>query len=214
MEPGTLCTVQHSYAGVQFFLRAGLLVVASPPHRSQLIAARVRGLPVGQVFSVEFVKRLLSPDVGKILGPACVSYADDSTFRPAPADSCRMLTPDDAAIRHALAAALNPTEIEQSGFDAHESPAFGVFADGALCGVASYEIWEPRLAHITVATHPDYRRRGYGRAVVSALAKHALGRGFILQYRALASNENSLALARSLGFLRYASTINARLPTA
>ena len=128
--------------------------------------------------------------------------------------SCRLLLPEDAAICRSFTAALSSAEIEQSGFDSREAPAFGAFASGVLCAVASYQIWEPRIAHITVATHPDYRRHGYGRVAISALAEHAFARNLILQYRALASNENSLKLGRSLGFQQYCSTIYARLSTA
>jgi GNAT superfamily N-acetyltransferase len=201
---------QAMYAGVQFFHRDDWLVIAAPPHRADGIAARVRHLPIGEIFSVAFVERLLSPDVGMILGPAHVSYADAATFCPSPTNGCRPLTADEAADCDALAAALSTTELEQSGFEAHKQPAFGAFTNGVLCAVASYEIWEPRIAPITVATHPAHRRGGHGRAVVSALADHALGQGLVLQYRALAANVNSLALGRSLGFQHYCSTIYAR----
>jgi GNAT superfamily N-acetyltransferase len=211
MEQGVYCTVQQRNSGVQLFLRNDWLVIAAPAHRVEQIAAGVCGLPISEVFCVEFVARLLFPDMGKILGPAHVSYADASMFRPSLTDGCRLLTPDDAAIRQDLAAALSAAELEQSGFNAQDAPAFGAFADGVLCAVASYKIWEPKIAHITVATHPDHRRRGHGRAAVSALAEHALARGFVLQHRALAVNESSLALGCSMGFEHYASTIYARL---
>jgi len=116
-----------------------------------------------------------------------------------------------AAICHSFATALSPADIDQSGFDPGETPAFGVFARDSLCAMASYQIWEPRIAHITVATHPKFRCQGYGRKAVSALAEHAFARKLILQYRALATNENSLKLGDSLGFDHYCSTIYARL---
>jgi GNAT superfamily N-acetyltransferase len=209
-----ICTAQQLYSGVQLFHRDGFLVVASPQHLVDFIATRVRDLPIRNIFSVEFVERLLVPGIEKILGPAHVSYADSSTFNPSPIVSCRLLTPEDSAICQSFTTALSTTEIEQSGFDYKEAPAFGAFANGVLCAIASYQIWEPRIAHITVATHPDYRRHGYGRVAVSALAEHAVARNLILQYRALASNENSLKLGRSLGFQQYCSTIYARLSTA
>lgn len=209
--PAVTCTIQQLYLGAQFFRRDGFLIIASPQYLADSIAAGVSDLPLQKIFSVEFVERLLGSRVEKILGPAHVSYADSSTFRPSPIVSCRSLTPDDAAIGQKFAAALTAAELEQSGFDPKEAPAFGVFSGKDLCAVASYQIWEPRIAHITVATHPGYRRRGYGRVAVSALAEHAFARNLILQYRSLASNENSLKLGRSLGFQQYCSTIYARL---
>jgi GNAT superfamily N-acetyltransferase len=212
--PAVICTVQQLYSGVQLFHRNGFLVVASPRRLIDFIATSVRDLPIGKIFSVEFVQRLPAPGIERILGPARVSYADSSTFRLSPTISCRLLTPDDAAICQSFTEALSVAEVEQSGFDSGEAPAFGAFAAGVLCAVASYQVWEPRIAHITVATHPDYRRLGYGPVAVSALAEHAFARNLILQYRALASNENSLKLGRSLGFQKYCSTIYARLATA
>jgi ribosomal protein S18 acetylase RimI-like enzyme len=209
-----ICTAQRLYSGVQLFQRNRLLIIAAPPHLVDFIATEIRDLPIRNIFSVEFVERLLISRTEKILGPAHVSYADKSTFRSASLTSCRLLTAADAALFQSFTAALIPAELEQSGFDAEETPAFGAFAAGFLCAVAGYRIWEPRIAHITVATHPDFRRRGHGQVAVSALAEDAFSRNLILQYRALASNENSLKLGRSLGFQPYCSTIYARLLTS
>jgi len=208
---GVICTAQQIYPGVQFFQREEFLVVAAPPPLVGFITDEVRGVPIRDIFSIPFVESLRIPGARTILGPARVGYADRSTLNPAPVVSGRLLTLADAAICQVLAAVLSPADIEQSGFHAGDAPAFGVFADNVLCAVASYRIWEPCLAHIIVATHPNYRRRGHGRMVVSGLAQLAFERNMILQYRALASNENSLKLARSLGFQRYCSTIYARL---
>jgi GNAT superfamily N-acetyltransferase len=201
---------QELYSGVQFFQREDWLVIAAPPQRVTPITEWVRGATVSEVFHVGFVEQMLLPDVGKIIGPAHVAYADDTQFHPSPAVSCRMLTAADGEIMHALAASLSRAELEQSGFDADEFTAFGAFADGTLCAVANYQVWEPRIAHITVATHPDHRRRGHARAAVSGLAKHAFAQGLVLQYRALAANTHSLTLGRSFGFRHYCSTIYAR----
>lgn len=201
---------QDLYAGVQFFQREDWLVLAAPPQRMAAIAERVSGKAVREIYTVEYVECLLSPDVGRILGPAYVSYADAANFRLSPTNGCRLLTSNDAAICEELEASLMPEEIEQSGFDAHGSPAFGSFADGVLCAVARYQVWKPCIAHITVATRPEHRRRGHGRAAVSALAEHALAQDLVLQYRALAVNGNSLATGRALGFQHYCSTIYAR----
>lgn len=52
-----------------------------------------------------------------------------------------------------------------------------------------------------VATHPDARRQGLGRAVVSALLSHAISLGLTDVYLEVrVSNEPAIALYRSLGF--------------
>ena len=93
-------------------------------------------------------------------------------------------------------------------------PAFGAFSADVLCAAASYTVWEPSIAHIIVATHPDHRRKGFASAAIGALAADAFARGLILQYRAVAWNTSSLALAHALGFSHYCSTLYVRLRAA
>ena len=209
LAPGVYCTVQQLYAGVQLLERNGRLVVASPPSHAELTRKRVSDLPIEQLFSIDFVARMSAGDVERVLGPAQVLYADIQTFRRSPVPHCRQLTSDDAHRIEALAGTLTASELELSGFNADQPPAFGAFAGGVLCAVASYELWSSQIAHITVVTHRDFRRQGHARAAISALADHALARKMVLQYRAVECNENSLALGRSLGFEYFCSTIYA-----
>ena len=65
---------------------------------------------------------------------------------------------------------------------------------GMLCGVDQGQI-------TNVAVHPEYRRRGIGRAIVGALLKHAVNEKFeevTLEVRK--SNEAAQAMYRSMGF--------------
>jgi GNAT superfamily N-acetyltransferase len=204
-------TEQGLYSGVQFCLRNGRLVVAAPPRHAERVKARLGGYEVEELFSVRSVMRLLAPEVKKVLGPARVSYADETRFRPVAHEACRMLTTEDEEEHRALAASLSAEELAQSGYEWGQAPAFGAFENGVLQAAASYEIWNGEIAHLIVATHPQARHRGFGRAVVSELAEHALARGLVLQYRALAVNEWSLKLARALGFEEGVATIYARM---
>lgn len=61
--------------------------------------------------------------------------------------------------------------------------------------------WQtPRFAEVTVHTNPQYRNRGWGRSVVSALVRDLLQDGKTPLYEVSPQNEASLNLARSLGF--------------
>jgi len=160
---------------------------------------------------VEWLQRVFAQDAERILGPAEVNYADETIFRSERRHFTRPLSASDSAAYSALAAALDSKEVEDSGVSSEAFPAFGAFSDQILCAVASYEIWETSIAHITVATHPNYRRRGFAKAAVGALATAALDQGLILQWRAVAWNKNSLALARDLGFKHYCSTLYVRI---
>ncbi len=67
------------------------------------------------------------------------------------------------------------------------------------------------LRNIGIVTHPRYRRQGYGRAVVSAMAAYTLAGGAIPHYQTVLANAGSLAIARSLGFVQYATAFAVRL---
>ena len=212
--PEVYCTVQRLYSGVQLFRRGGRLVLAAPPGRTQQIQDAIRGRSPDEVFSAEWLHSVFVQDAERILGPAHVSYADDTSFRSESSRSARSISASDAAAYRALASALGSKEVEDSGFSGEAFPAFGAFSAEVLCAAASYTVWEPSMAHIIVATHPDHRRKGFASAAIRALAADAFARGLILQYRAVAWNASSLALARALGFSYYCSTLYVRLRAA
>jgi GNAT superfamily N-acetyltransferase len=160
---------------------------------------------------MNWLQQLFGQHAEKIIGPAEVNYADSSTFKYTANVRGRKLTDDDSQAYASLAASLAATDVEQSGFSSDHFPAFGVFSNGVLCAAASYSVWEPSIAHIRVATRPDYRRRGFASAAVQTLAEEALSRGLILQWRAVSANRNSLAMAERLGFRHYCSTFYVRL---
>jgi RimJ/RimL family protein N-acetyltransferase len=88
---------------------------------------------------------------------------------------------------------------------------FGCHAGDALAAAGMLEPWGPRLLHVGIATHPAHRGRGYGKAVVSAMTAHGLAAGGVVQYRTLQANGASVAIARALGFQRFAQTLAVRL---
>lgn len=65
---------------------------------------------------------------------------------------------------------------------------------------ASLNWQSPSFAEIAVRTSANYRRRGWGRSVVSAMAQHLLESGRTPLYVVDQANEPSLRLARSIGF--------------
>jgi GNAT superfamily N-acetyltransferase len=216
--PNICCTVQHRYSGVQLFANSERVVIASPPGKAELIQNAIIDLSPEEAFSVEWLQRIFANDAERIIGPAEVNYADETSFRSEESHGGRALLATDSDAYHGLVAALDPKEVEDSGVSfrpiSETFPAFGVFSDYILCSVASYEVWKPSIAHIRVATHPNYRRRGFAKAAVQALAAAAFDSGLILQWRAVAWNKNSLSLARDLGFNYYCSTIYVRLRTS
>lgn len=202
---------QERYNGVQLFRRGERLIVAAPSRCAKLISGALDGRSVDQSFSRTWLQTTLGDAVERIDGPADILYADQSSFRGAVSHAARALTDADRGAYHALASVLDGQEIADSGFSADNFPAFGVFSGDRLCAVASYRVRQPSIAEILVATHPNYRRQGFARAALSALALEAFKFHLVLELRAPASNENSLAFARALGFGHYCSTLFAQL---
>lgn len=91
--------------------------------------------------------------------------------------------------------------------------AFGVFQKEKL--VAASEA--PGIGHmqdlieeVGVDTLPEYRRRSYGKAVISSMTKAILDIGRIPIYRCNPKNEASVRLAKRIGYERYADIIEFR----
>lgn len=78
---------------------------------------------------------------------------------------------------------------------------FVALVDGSVAGYIGFLGVFDELEITNVATHPDFRRRGAGQALVSTLLRHAKENGFrrvTLEVRA--SNAPAIALYESLGF--------------
>lgn len=158
---------------------------------------------------------LLGASLCRVVGPAWIGYGDAGTLRrPEPRAGTRVLTEEDAPALTRLRQACDPVEWEHGGSSPGEHPLVGTFGeDGVLAAVAGYEVWGERIAHIAVLTRRDRRGRGLGRDVAGSLAALAMERGLVPQYRTLAANGPSLAVARALGFQPYATSLSLRLTT-
>jgi GNAT superfamily N-acetyltransferase len=147
-----------------------------------------------------------------VVGPAAIAYADAGTFRPSPPTAeVRALEDGNAGAVDALRRAVTEVEWAHGGGETAGKRAFGAFADGALAALAGYEVWDGRIAQLSVVTHPAHRGRGLGAATFAHAARAALDAGLVAQHRALTSNTHSLGIARRLGFVPYAASLAVRL---
>lgn len=71
---------------------------------------------------------------------------------------------------------------------------------GEIVASASLNWQTDYFGEIAVYTHPDYRRRGWGRSVVSSMVNYLMENGRIPLYVASQSNTPSLHLAQQIGF--------------
>ncbi len=73
--------------------------------------------------------------------------------------------------------------------------------DGVICAYGGMIVAVDEGQITNIATHPDYRRRGYGRAIVEALIKYAkLNRLDSISLEVRESNKAAIDLYTKLGF--------------
>jgi GNAT superfamily N-acetyltransferase len=200
-----------SYRGATVVFRPPACVLAVPADWYEPVVSRIGHRPPAEVFDVTLLRQVFGAAVDQVIGPAWVGYADASDVRPAPMRGTRLLTDQDLPELQRLAAACGPVAWEHSGIDSARPPVFGCFAGDRLVAAGMLERWGDRLLHVGIVTHPGYRGRGYGKAVVSAMSAHGLATGGVMQYRTLQANLPSVGIAHALGFQRFAQTLAVRL---
>jgi GNAT superfamily N-acetyltransferase len=121
---------------------------------------------------------------------------------PPPGIRLRSLGPGDAEALAALHQACTPAEVEEAEVAVEDEVAFGCFAGPRLVAVASgYRL--AGFMDIGVLTHPAFRRRGLGRAVVAAICRWCGTRAVLPLYRCDAENAGSRGVAQAVGFRPY-----------
>jgi GNAT superfamily N-acetyltransferase len=114
----------------------------------------------------------------------------------------RQLGLGDAEALAKMKAGCTPGEVDMGEVSVQDEVGFGCFDGDALASVAT-GFWLTGFMDIGVLTHPGYRRKRLGKAVVSALCAWCLERAIIAQYRCLVTNAGSHSIARALHFRRY-----------
>jgi len=131
--------------------------------------------------------------------------SDLPSQRPAQPFTLRKLTNEDADAMASLHQACTEEEVEEGYVEVTHQIAFGCFLDEQLVAASSgYE--RTGFLDIGVLTHPAFRRKGLGRAVVAALCEWAVQKHIIPQYRHDVLNVNSQFIAESLNFKPYFKT--------
>jgi GNAT superfamily N-acetyltransferase len=142
---------------------------------------------------------ILSHDLGLayyLFPPDLPNYSPSQPF------SLRQLTIADAESMSALHEANPPEDVEEGFVEVTHQIAFGCFLGGQLVAAASgYE--RTGFLDIGVLTHPEFRKKGLGKAVVGGLCNWATQHEIIAQYRHNVVNTGSRHVAESLRFQMY-----------
>jgi len=122
----------------------------------------------------------------------------------APAAQVRALTGDDAAAFARFQSQASAQDLDDAYVALDHPAAFGAFEGERLVCAASAYPWDgSSLMDLGVLTLVADRGRGHARAVVRAIARHALAHGGEPQYRCQLDHAASVALAAAAGLSRY-----------
>lgn len=197
-----------NYPGIWFFARGPTVVVSAPDawvDRLRSQTDRIEGLP-----GPALLRTLLGRDPARVIGPAYQGCLLPDAFRPVHDGNVRALTPSDERDVGDLRSSCGSEEWEHSALSAAET-RFGYFCANRLVAVAGLDQWSAEAGGPGVLSHPEYRGRGYGTAVVSAVVERALAAGKLLLYQTLLEYVAAVGIARRLGFREYARHIAVRL---
>jgi GNAT superfamily N-acetyltransferase len=152
---------------------------------------------------------LLGSDFERLIGPAFQGCLEVGRFRPAPSINVRFVGPNDLAAVERFRAEC-ATE-DWRGLDKVEHHMAAYFDGQRIAAMAGYRPWSDLAGDPCVLTHPEFRRRGYGPAVVSCVVAAALADGKLLLYQTLEANRGAVQIALDLGYEQYARHVAVRL---
>ena len=149
-------------------------------------------------FDMPLLLKSLSAYKVNPIGIASIAYADLGTLK----KSTHFGITRDGNIPEVESILSACTEEEQEESGVATMPA--IFIAESLAGepgaVASYEIWNSKIAQLGVLAKPEYRSQGLAASAAHAAAQNALSLRLIPQWRCRLGNSSSERLSQRLGF--------------
>lgn len=194
---------------VYLIRRGASCIIVVPEDLVGATSVAVAQWPSAAVFDAGFVSSLFPGALLRLSGPYWLGYATARTFARADPRGSR---PIEGPERHAVAALradVTEEECVDAGFDVAERLEFGCFVGQDLVAAGTLTPFAGGLANVGVLVHPQHRRAGYGTAMVSALTELALADTDAVQFRTLVDNAAALGVARRVGFVEDALSLEA-----
>ena len=165
----------------------------------------VKEMPASMSLSGDYIEETWGKDAISARDAGLLHYLfpqDLPSYLPAEPFRLRQLSEADAIAMSALHEANTPEDVDEGYVEVTHQIAFGCFSGEQLVAAASgYE--RTGFLDIGVLTHPEFRKKGLGKAAVGALCEWANQNGMIAQYRHDILNTSSQNVARSLNFQTY-----------
>jgi GNAT superfamily N-acetyltransferase len=199
------------YRGLWCFRRRDRVVVSVPAGWAAPLAANLANCEPDALFNEAFLVELLGSDFERLIGPAFQGCLEVGRFRPAPSINVRFVGPNDSAAVERFRAECGADGWENGGLDKVKHHMAAYFDGQRIAAMAGYRPWNDLAGDPCVLTHPEFRRRGYGAAVVSLVVAAALDEGKLLLYQTLEANRGAVQIALNLGYEQYARHVAVRL---
>jgi GNAT superfamily N-acetyltransferase len=200
----------QGYRGLWCFRHAERTVVSAPTGWVSHLTRQLHDSSPSELLDGSFLEDLLGNDFEHLIGPAFQGCLDPLQFRHVENGNVRRLAPADASV-HQFRADCNLEDWADSGLAKATGPLMGYFQDATLTALGGYRPWNAMAGDPCLLTHPDFRGRGYGTAVASAVVKQALDQGKLLLYQTLEANRGAVRIAFALGYEQYARHVAVRL---
>lgn len=209
-RPGTLLVAdpERDEAGsILALMRPGHCFLRVPSIVESLLRVALAGEETGFVADIGWVTDRLPLRYESLIADFHLLLLDPcSDIAPRRPESVRALGPADREIFTAMQAACGTEECEMGEIELDMPKVFGVFEGKELVSQSAFLHFGEGVADVGVLTHPEFRRRGYGREAVAALCRWGLDNNErAIIYRVAEFNQSSRGIARSLGFTPWAT---------
>lgn len=186
------------YHGAWIFQHKQTIIISLPVVLPDVVE-RAQQIKTAEVISVNTAKLLFdSSTVEKMIGPAYQGYLNRSIFRPGQNGRVRRMTARNEVEFGRFLENCLTEELEESSVGIDDQDVFAFFSDEQILAVANVRKVDD-ASLLGVICHPQFRGKGYGKAVITAAAEDALLKNYPVRYQALCSNKGSLGLAASIG---------------
>lgn len=177
----------------------GSVVVAAPTRLVARLRSKLeRTAIVGELTDPETARAIFGP-FQQSLGPAVLLYGRPSRQTSSTSTVIGPLANDDARVVDVISQG-SPEEVDESALADTTSGVFVTLdSTGQPVAACGWRPWPHGIAHISVLTAAGHRAHGHGRAAAQACLNAAVVAQLLPQWRALATNQASIALATSLG---------------
>jgi RimJ/RimL family protein N-acetyltransferase len=198
------------YNGI-FIMRINNKYIISTPEEKVFALSKITNCGL-DLFDICVLQKALNDEISRYIGPCWIGYFDDtSDFI---TNSTQILTKSDIAwesVFEDLQKNCDKTEWSYSGIDKKLNCIAVQYNENKIVAAAPYVLWGNKVAHIGVITHPDFRNKGFGTNVITAITKAIKEKGLIPQYRTLCLNMPAIRAAIKCGYKEFAYHISVRL---